>query len=172
MRAIDFFDADVFRESPRVDRIFGINDAVEEGQEDGKAYTTTDAPEHWNVTVRNERQRSITFQPLDHNMEVTDAHGDQYSLCDGMLYTETYGDIIFVELKSRGKNWIGEDVGQLESTINLFLANHDYALWHKREAYAANNRHPQFKSSHRIEMQQFYNRTHFFLRIVATILIK
>lgn len=171
MEKIDFFSKDIFREASRTDTLFGINDAIEEGNIKGKAYTTTSEDRRWNATVENKEQKEVTFQPLDHNMDIRDEAGNQYSLCDGMLFTDRFGEIIFVELKSRSKDWVAENIKQLSSTINLFVANHDYKKWNKRTAYAANNRHPQFLCSHRTEMQDFYNKTHFFLRIVAKIII-
>lgn len=171
MKEIDFFSKDIFRESPRTDSLFGINDAIEEGEKEGRAYTTTSKEKKWNATVENKENKTVTFQPLDHNIEARDKNGNQYSLCDGMLFTEGYGEIIFVELKNRSKDWVKENIGQLKSTISLFVSNHDYQKWRKRTAYASNNRHPQFMCSHRTEMQDFYNRTHFFLRIVAKIII-
>lgn len=171
MQKIDFFSTTIYRENPRKDALFGINDATEEGIADGLAYTTTSENKKRNATVENKEEKEITFQPLDHNIDVRDETGNQYSLCDGMLYTDTYGELIFVELKSRSKDWVKDNIEQLKSTIALFSSNHDIAQWKKRTAYAANNKHPQFMCSHRIEMQNFYNRTHFFLRIVAKIIV-
>ncbi len=172
MKEIDFFAADIFREEPRTDNIFGINDAIQEGDHNGMAYTTTDTDNKWNATVKNENYRPVTFEPLDHNIDVKDENNNQYSLCDGMLYTDNNDDLIFVELKDQDKDWISKDIMQLESTIKLFTANHDYKDWKRRSAFAANSKHPQFKFSHRTEMQEFKNATHFSLRIVATINIK
>lgn len=169
MEKVDFFSDDLFREQPRNDTLFGINDAVEEGLRGGMAYTTTKNPSSWNATVDNGGRKDVVFQPLDHNMEVKSANGDAYSLCDGMLFTEQYGELAFVELKNKDKDWLQKSIEQLRSTITLFNANHNLVQFGRREAYAANSRHPQFMYSHRTEMQEFRNATRFRLYIQAKI---
>lgn len=172
MNKINFFAAAIYRESSRTDNLFGINDSIQEADHNGMAYTTTAEEVKWNATVKNEDKMTVTFEPLDHNLDVKDEDGNQYSLCDGMLFTSDNKILSFIELKVQRKEWLTKNVSQLASTIGLFNANHYYKQWKKRTAYAANSRHPEFMYSHRTMMQDFRNRTHFSLRIVATIEIK
>lgn len=171
MQMVDFFSKEIFREEPRKDSLFGINDSQSEDGS-GMAYTTIANQSSWNATVVNTFKKIIVFEPLDHNIDVRSEDGGQYSLCDGMLFDDDHSNIIFIELKNKGKDWLKKNVGQLESTTKLFTENHEFRHFRRRLAYAVNSRHPQFKYSQKTLMQEFRNKTHFRLLIVALINIE
>lgn len=157
---IDFFCSLYHTEAPRTDKRFGINDGAEK-HESGKkyAYTVIDGNENsWNAVVDNSTCRTITFIPIDHNIEAKDADGNQISMCDGLLYSDKR-IIVFVELKDRKADFIKEGLAQLKSTLKVFLEGNDLKSYHRRYAYISNRSHPQFKYSHKVVMQQFRNET-------------
>jgi hypothetical protein len=90
--------------------------------------------------------------------------------CDGML---TYNNhLIFVELKTRkseNSKWVGKGEEQLKNTINVFIANHDLAIYKSKKAYIANNKKPNFQSSQITRMDKFKDETGFRLIIQNTI---
>lgn len=171
----NFFASVYQREQVRTDACFGINDAFEESENNdkGMAYTTIDGTrEGWNAIVENPDCKDVTLTPLDHNIIIHPTPSETYSLCDCMLYNKEW--IAFVELKIKGSgdSWIQKMISQLQSTIDLFCANHDYHNYRFRVAYAANKKHPSFHYSHRIQMNEFRNKTHFRLLITNKIVVK
>ena len=164
---IDFFDSKYLTESARTDSQFGICD-------NGRlAYTTPQGdPAKWIAVVSNEDQRTLQFVPVDHNIVVYNAKGEEISQCDGMLYAEGNLWLAFVVLKEVRTGWKKKPYEQLESTIQLFLANHNYRLFSKRFAYAVNRKHPHFAHSKKDEMQTFYNRYKFRLLFQRNIVVK
>lgn len=168
---VDFFASIYQREQPHRDSVFGINDGVQQNG-DAMAYTTTDnAEKPWNAIVCNSLNHKITFTPLDHNIIIHPTPSETYSLCDGMLHHDQEW-LAFVELKVVGEGWIQDNINQLESTIKLFHENHDYKLFHHREAYAANRKHPSYHCSHKVQMNEFHSRTKFRLLIQNVIKVK
>lgn len=168
---VDFFAEANHQEKPRCDTLFGINDGVEEGDLKGCAYTTTDGePTSWNAVVENKNAKEVCFLPLDHNIVIHPKPDETYSLCDGMLYHGSW--VAFVELKVKKADWISENIAQLRSTIELFLANHDVKNYKYRFAYAANRKFPRFNTSHKREMQEFHQKTGFRLLIQNRITVK
>ena len=93
-------------------------------------------------------------------------------MCDGMLYTAEHDYVSFIELKNRGSQWMEEAIGQLESTVQVFIENHEDTAKGNRYAYACNHRHPQFAFSKKEKMQHFYNQYHFRLFIQKDVLVK
>lgn len=158
---IDFFALEHITEPPRRDALYGITD--------GKPAATTTAgnPDQWGAIVDNKEQLSVNFVAVDHNIELRDERGNLASLCDAMLWRE--GWVCFVELKDRGKAWIQEAKDQLESTISLFKANHDWLRYTSREAYACNRRHGLYNYSKKEQMAAFHRQTGFRLIIANTI---
>lgn len=169
---VNFFSSDYLREQPRKSVVFGINDGMQQDGEESIAYTTTDdATKPWNAVVNNKECHEVLFTPLDHNIIIHPTPSETYSLCDGMLL---HGQewIAFVELKVQKSNWIQHNIEQLESTIKLFSENHDYKVFHNREAIAANRKFPSYHFSHKVQMNEFHSRTKFRLLIQNTILVK
>ena len=168
---VNFFASIYNRETARNDINFGINDAIEEKDHQGMAYTTTDKNnEGWNAVVDNPEGKEVIFTPLDHNIVIHPKTGEILSLCDGMLHHSEW--IAFVELKVVDKNWIEKSISQLQSAISLFCANHDHLKYRFREAYAANRKHPCFHYSHKVQMNEFHSKTHFRLLIQNRITVK
>lgn len=169
---IDLFAQEHQRELPRNDAFFGVNDGVQLNGEEGMAYSTTDeCSKPWNAQVNNPNCHQVQFTPLDHNIVLHPSPSETHSLCDGML---CHGQewLAFVELKVVGEGWIQHNIDQLESTISLFHANHDYRQFQHREAYAANRKHPSYHFSHKVQMNEFHSRTKFRLLIQNTIIVK
>lgn len=159
---IDFLDERWRTEDAHSERSFGINDGepTAASQEGRRAYTTIDGNKNkWNAIVSNESERRLQFIPLDHNVTLD-------GLCDGLLYTtddDSY--LLFVELKSKAKEWIQEGINQLEKTIALCKDDDNLLKYNYRKAYLCNNRHPHFPHSQKEEMQRFKNETSFRLHI-------
>lgn len=97
----------------------------------------------WVATIINEQRLHMCFTAIDHCLiRAVDGGEPRPSACDCML---TYNDvIIFVELKDRqGRGWLEDGLGQLRSTIELFLKIHGEttAFMHRR-AYLSNATRP------------------------------
>ena len=168
---VDFFAEEYQKEAPRRDSFFGINDGIEEGDNEGYAYTTTTGDASvWNAVVINDGTSEVRFLPLDHNLVIHPLPDETFSLCDGMLYHDAW--MAFVELKVKKGAWISEAIAQLKSTIDLFVHNHDTRSYKRRIAYAANRKFPRFAVSHKQEMLEFHQKTGFRLLIQNTIEVK
>lgn len=163
----NFFDSKYQKEPARSDSQFGICD------NGSLAYTTTQGDSsQWVAVVSNADQKALRFVPVDHNIVVLNSQNQEISQCDGMLYAEDNMWIAFVELKEVRAGWKKKPHDQLESTVRIFLANHDYTLFRKRFAYAVNRKHPHFAHSYKDEMQAFYNRYKFRLLFQQNIVVK
>lgn len=152
---VDFFDSQLLVEDPRTESLFGINDGDSdaESKELRRAYTLSEG-DGWNAIVHNKNQAQLQFTPLDHNVPLD-------GLCDGILYTceESSSQLVFIELKSKGKRWIQEGIGQLKKTISIYQAGEGCRRFSKCKAYLCNNRHPHFPFSQKEEMQRFKQET-------------
>lgn len=169
---VNFFAPIYQREQPRTNTVFGINDGVQQNDDESIAYTTTDDNEKpWNAVVNNPNCHEVVFTPLDHNIIIHPVPSETYSLCDGMLRREQEW-LAFVELKVQKDNWIQHNIDQLESTIKLFCENHDYLAYRHREAFAANLKHPSYHFSHKVQMNEFHSRTKFRLLIQNKLTVK
>lgn len=164
MPSINYFHPSYKREEPRTNSRFGIGD-------DGKLAFTTLEEDETIVEVLNEVCRSVQFMPIDHNVIVME-DGNERSQCDGMLHISATKELIFVEMKSCGQEWITEAIEQLRSTISHFATNHVVEDFKKRSAYAANSRRPYFQSSKKEECAAFRTHTKFRLNITNRIVIK
>lgn len=169
---VNFFAQIYQREQSRNNSEFGINDGVQQNNEESIAYTTTDdADKPWNAVVDNKNCHEVLFTPLDHNIIIHPVPSETYSLCDGMLRRGQEW-LAFVELKVQKGNWIQHNIDQLESSIKLFCENHDYGLYRHREAFAANLKHPSYHFSHKVQMNEFHSRTKFRLLIQNKLTVK
>ena len=169
---VNFFAPVYQREQPRKDLLFGVNDGTQQNGEESLAYTTSDEGDKpWNANVDNHEGHEVLFTPLDHNIIIHPTPGETYSLCDGML-RQGNDWLAFVELKVVGEGWIQSNIDQLESTIRLFLSNHDYKAYRHREAYAANRKHPSYHFSHKVQMNEFHSKTKFRLLMQNSIKVK
>ncbi|HBK30618.1 MAG TPA: hypothetical protein DDZ96_15295 [Porphyromonadaceae bacterium] len=163
MCTVNFFDEKYVREEYRDDCKFGLCD-------DGVlAFSNNGNCQSWIATVLNKDVKEVLFTPVDHNIVALKSNGNEVSQCDGMLTLRNNEKIIFVELKTGSKKWIGEAVNQLKSTIRLFMKNHPDHPYKLKQAYAVNKRHPDFSFSFKNEMLSFKNETGFRLLIQAEI---
>lgn len=152
MSKVNFLKIDYRIEPERNDVECGIVDG-----HDGKpAFTTTDRGLKWNATIVNPNGHSYQFIPVDNNIIIFKKNGcDKESTCDGMLLVENNEIVAFVELKDVKVGGFADAVGQLENTIMHFLRNHDYKIYRKRRAYAANIAHPQFHYNMKDDIERF-----------------
>lgn len=158
---INFFDEDCTEET--IASLFGLCD-----EESGRpAYIDTENQNTWIAEVTNKENKKVEFVAVDNCIEVLEENGDMAKRCDGLLVYKQ--NLVFVELKRIRKNWVKEGIEQLKATITHFKANSDEAAFSRKRAFLANNKHPQFKYSHKQEMQSFFNETGFRLIIVNKI---
>ncbi len=163
--SINFFEAkcqSITRES-----LFGLCD-----DEDGSpAYLDYSNKAKWNAKVNNTvPPREMVFTAIDNCVEMFRENGEMENRCDGVL---TYGDnIIFVELKNKGSNWISEGMRQLEVTIRVFDNSNGLSNYRHKRAFVANKKHPHF---HKIDVEKkrkFWDDYRVRLNIDANIKIK
>ena len=136
---------------------------------ENSAYIDTDDCSKWIAIVENNQEIEVIFTAIDNCIEILRSDGTMDNRCDGML---TYNNhIIFVELKERNfrNKWVGKGEEQLKNTINVFIANHDLAIYKSKKAYIANNKKPNFQSSQITRMDKFKDETGFRLIIQNTI---
>ena len=134
------------------------------------AYIDTDDCSKWIAIVENNQEIEVIFTAIDNCIEIFRSNGERENRCEGML---TYNNhIIFVELKTRkskNRDWCGDGENQLRKTINVFIANHDLAIYKSKKAYIANNKKPNFQSSQMERMDKFKDEIGFRLIIQNTI---
>ena len=161
---INFF-APACQEQPISVPIFGICD----DRLGGKAFTNVHEPEIWVATVENPGCLLVQLTAIDHCLPMLRADQSMDNRCDAML---TYSEnLVFIELKVVGKQWVKEAIAQLEATIQHFIASHDPSLFSKKRAFACNRRHPRFAEMDMEKKQRFYHAYRFRLHIGATIKI-
>jgi hypothetical protein len=135
---MDFFETTC--QEPTIDEsIFGLCD----DQMGAKAYTNIDDQTKWIATVRNNRNKNLTFTAIDKCVFNDDDEPDR-GRCDGMLTSAEHEHIYFVELKNDRKNWIPDAIEQLESTIKFFISHHDIRVFKHKKAFACNKKHRHF----------------------------
>lgn len=163
---IDFFHFKWVTEPSLSEERFGIID-------DGElSYTKRDGSEdEWDALVLNLQEKEVQFVPIDHNILVYES-GNERSMCDGLLYTLEHDYVSFIEIKNRRENWIEEAIGQLESTIQVFVASHSDIAKGNRYAFACNPQRPHFVSSRKERMQQFYQLYRFRLLVQREVFVK
>ena len=165
---INFFDPKYLTEAARDDSSFGLSD-------DNRMAFTTNDPSLIIAEVNNPSNVLVQFVPVDHNIIVKDALGQDVSMCDALIYTPDKCpkmDIHFIELKDQMANWMPKAISQLESTIQIFSQNHVLEDFRYRVATAANKAHPQFNYSMKEKCQEFRERNKFRLNICAQVDIK
>jgi hypothetical protein len=159
---VNFFE-EACRAGPIAAAEFGICD----NQDGGKAFIAYDNRHAWIARVDNRGKLELMFTAIDNCVEMFRGDGKMDKRCDGML---TSGDhIVFIELKSQGKQWVSAAVAQLKSTIRHFIENHDISVFKYKRAYACNNRHPRFHVIDHEMKQQFYREFKVRLNVQAVI---
>lgn len=154
---VNFFET-ICKETPRLDKIFGICD----DQDGTKAYTNATDEDQWIAIVINDYNFAISFTAI-YNCILVYKEGtkDKESTCDGML---TFSDSLYlVELKNKGTGgWLPYSKGQLENTIKLLCASHNINEYRFKKAYACNKKHPYFTVIDAAERKAFFKRTNGF----------
>jgi hypothetical protein len=133
---MNFFEP-TCQEPPINNVLFGLCD----DQNGTKAYTNVNDPARWIATVRNNNSQNLVFTAID-KCVVRDHEDIGKGRCDGMLTSSQH--IYFVELKEINPPWISSAIGQLESTIVLFMANHDISIFRHKKAFACNRKRDKF----------------------------
>lgn len=163
---IDFFHFKWITEPSLSDARFGIMD------DGAMSYTKRDGDEsEWDALVTNPQEKEIQFVPVDHHIQVYES-GNERSMCDGMLYTMNHDYVSFIEIKNRRENWMEEAIGQLESTIETFIASHSDSARGNRYAFVCNPQHPCFHFSRQERMQQFFHKYRFRLFVQREVFVK
>ena len=160
---MNFFRSDC-QEPQRTDPRFGICDDLH-GQ---PAYTDTTDSSKWGATVINNRGVELTFTAIDKCL-LQDHELSGVGRCEGMLHSQEH--LYFVELKDQREKWISGAVGQLESTILLFLTHHDPSPFRHRKAFACNRARPRFYAIDNEENLRFFRQYGFRLDVQAEIIV-
>jgi len=164
--SINFFDTNC--QSQTNQPKFGLCD--DPPPSENPAYININDSRKWIAIVENNQEIEVIFTAIDNCIEILRSDGTMDNRCDGML---TYNNhLIFVELKTRkseNSKWVGKGEEQLKNTINVFIANHDLAIYKSKKAYIANNKKPNFQSSQITRMDKFKDETGFRLIIQNTI---
>lgn len=157
---IDFFDRKC--QEPSLNAAsFGICD-------DGngsKAYIKKDSPESWTAAVSNEGQIDLTFTAIDNCI----LNNSEYKRCDGMLTSERH--ILFIELKNQKSAWIADAFEQIESTVQLFIANHNIQKYKHKKAFICNKSHKRFQEIDNERSLRFFQKYRVRIDAQATIII-
>ena len=164
--SINFFDTNC--QSQTNQPKFGLCD--DHPPSENPAYININDSRKWIAIVENNQEIEVIFTAIDNCIEIFRSNGERENRCEGML---TYNNhIIFVELKTRkskNRDWCGDGENQLRKTINVFIANHDLAIYKSKKAYIANNKKPNFQSSQMERMDKFKDEIGFRLIIQNTI---
>ncbi len=122
------------------------------------AYIDENNEDDWTADVTNEKQRVVTFYPIDNCIDIRRDNGDMDNRCDGMLINND--ELLFVELKDRDSHkWIAKGREQLEVTIGNFKKAHDIGGYKRVAAYLCNKQRPRVVVSCPNELQKFYDNT-------------
>jgi hypothetical protein len=145
--------------------LFGLCD----NEDKTPSYISLNKPDKWNATVRNQACRKITHTAIDNCIVITRENGQMDNRCDCML---TYqNNIVFIELKNKGSDWIGDGINQIEATIQNFRKNHELTgIKHKR-AFVANRKHPNFHVIDNETSRKFWDKHRVRLNIDSEIYI-
>lgn len=137
---------------PAIDEsIFGLCD----DQDGTRAYSNIDDSAKWIATVKNDRNKALTFTAID-KCVLDDAQKPGRGRCDGMLTSDGNEHIYFIELKNETQNWRKGAIKQLESTIQLFIEHHDIQVFRHKKAFACNKKHKRFQQiDHELNLRFF-----------------
>jgi len=145
---------------------FGICD----GENDQKAFVVLDNQAEWICTVVNNRAAEVAFSAIDYCVVILREDGNQERSCDAML---TYEDnIVFIELKEKGKSWMADGIKQIQKTLPYFTANHDLSVYRHKRAFVTNRRHPDFHVLDTETKRWFWDKYRIRINAQAEIVIK
>ncbi|MES2389052.1 MAG: hypothetical protein V4543_13710 [Bacteroidota bacterium] len=158
--AVDF-NISACKTATRVDT-FGICDDPPPAE--SPAYLDFTDSHKWIARIHNRERKEITFIAVDHCIPVFRPNGEKESRCDGMLQFDS--TIAFIELKDRNsKGWLGDAIGQLQITIDVYKQAHGLASFTERYAIVSNKQRPIFKAAGPALAQKFENDIGFLLRV-------
>lgn len=160
---MDFFDS-ACQEPPIDEKLFGICDD-EKGE---KAYTNVTDKDSWIATVKNDNARNLTFTAVDKCI-LKDFEESGKGRCDGMLTSSDH--LYFIELKNESRSWVPDAINQLESTIILFIEEHDVSVFRHKKAFACNKRHRRFREIDNETNLRFFRKYGFRLDVQAEIIV-
>lgn len=147
--------------------IFGVCD----NEKGSPSYLDFEDNSKWNATVFNFlAPKEIEFLAIDNCIEIRKENCEMEKRCDCML---SYPDnIVFVELKNKGSDWIGEGVKQIVATLEVFKMNHNLPEIKHKRAFVANKKHPNFHVINNEVKKQFWDKYKVRLNIIDEINIK
>ena len=121
-------------------RLFGLCD----NEDNSPAFIDFVNKSQWNALVINSAPpQEIIFVAIDNCIEIRRKNGEMDNRCDCLL---TYPEnIIFIELKNKGAQWITEGIDQIVATINNFNESHGLSQFGHKRAFVANKKHPNFR---------------------------
>jgi len=135
-----------------------------------KAYVDFTNSNDWIAKVKNSNHHSFTFTAID-KCVITDSELQGIQRCDAMLHSSEH--LYLIELKDQNKDWVQGAINQLESTVELLIANHEDRLksFRIKKAFACNKQKRIFQSIDNEKQKRFYHKYKFRLDIQANIVI-
>lgn len=129
-----------------------------------------DNPKNWEATVECNNRKDYKFIAVDSVKELLEykKHNPKTDTCDAILHSQK--TLCFVELKNQDKSWFQKSINQLKETIVLYKNNHGTDAYKFRRAQAVNKTHPNFHTSMKNEMHEFWQKTAFTLRVGVKIM--
>jgi len=163
--SVNFFEAKC--KSTTNKSLFGLCD----NEDSSPAYPDFTNKSKWNATVNNSvPPKELVFVAIDNCIEIFRENNDMDNRCDCMI---TYPDnIVFVELKNKGSNWISEGINQIEVTLKNFNYNHDLSAYRHKRAFVANKKHPNFHVIDTEGKRKFWDKYRVRLNIDSVINVK
>jgi hypothetical protein len=154
------------QEPATTDIIFGICDDINHH----KAYTVRSNPETWIATVKNDKSEELIFTAVD-KCVLKGSEFEGRARCDCMITSKKH--LYFIELKEQKSKWITHAVDQLESTIQMFIENHEKEIssYIYKKAFACNRKSGHFHIIDNEDNKIFFDRTGFRLDIQAEIIV-
>lgn len=138
------------------------------------AYINTTNQSIWIATVVNNLERQIEFTAIDNCIEIVRNDGQTEKRCDVMLRYEN--NLLFVELKTKDKDWQSWGLGQIEATIKQIIQHEPnyYFSFRKRKAIVANskNKFPGFQKPDPEKREFFYQEYKIRIQYEAEIVIR
>jgi hypothetical protein len=124
---INFFEQGC--SSVTIEARFGVIDPI-------PAELSFDHETRWLATIENPNRYDVTFVAIDNCFGLKDNHGNEISLCDGLMkYLE---NVDFIELKDKDKRWFEAGVSQILSTARIFVNYHDQKQFRRIRAFVSN----------------------------------
>lgn len=143
---------------------FGLCD----NKKGGKAYTNIEDPDTWVAEVKNNKQISLIFTAID-KCVIRDNEYHDRGRCDAMITSDEH--LYFIELKDQARNWVSDAIRQLESTIQLFVENHEMTKYKHKKAFACNRKYKRFQEIDNERNLSFFRKYKVRLDVQAEVII-